>query len=187
MPNLRRISDGKGDSGSRVDAIEWNENGTFKSVKGHIPIVGCSLMVGSVTARSYSSQDYWLTTVVTEIIDYMEFDDESKFYLFKTSNSIYELYSCNYDNLKIAREKNKQYYPESESYNEYAINIIDDLVCEKVLSKSQDEAIKILNEDGIKYRVVRKDSNHYAITADFRPERLNLEIDNDIVTQVYSG
>lgn len=180
MPNLRRISDGKGDSGSRVDAIEWNENGTFKSVKGHIPIVGCSLMVGSVTARSYSNQDYWLTTVVTEILDYIEFDDESKFYLFKTSNSIYELYDCYGDNLKIAREKNKQYYPESKSESE------NDSI-KKVLLKSQDEAIKILNEDGIKYRVVREDSNHYAITADYRPERLNLEIDNDIVTKVYNG
>lgn len=74
---------------------------------------------------------------------------------------------------------------------EYAFKMVDDwideLMCKKVLVKSQEEAIRILDENGINYRVVRGDSNHYAITDDYRPERLNLEIDNDIVTQVYSG
>lgn len=86
MATLRRLSDSKGDSGSRVEAIEWNDDGTFKQVKDNKPIVGCSLLVGSVTARSYSTQDYWLTTPVTEIIE------ETKEYVkFKTGNSEYIL------------------------------------------------------------------------------------------------
>jgi hypothetical protein len=74
------------DGGARVDAIRWNEDGTLKEIAGHEPIVGCSLLVGSVTARSYSEQDYWLTTVVTEIVEKTE-----KYVIFKTENSTYKL------------------------------------------------------------------------------------------------
>jgi hypothetical protein len=74
------------DGGSRVEAIEWNEDKTFKEVKGNKPMVGCSLLVGSVTARSYSTQDYWLTTLVTEIIE-----ETNEHIMFKTENSTYKL------------------------------------------------------------------------------------------------
>lgn len=74
------------DGGARVEAIRYNEDGTFKEIEGHEPIVGCSLLVGSVTARSYSNQDYWLTTPVTEIIK-----KTKKYVLFKTENSTYKL------------------------------------------------------------------------------------------------
>jgi hypothetical protein len=87
MPKLRRLSDGAGDSGARVEAIRWNEDGTFKEIEGHRPIVGCSLLVGSVTARSYSNQDYWLTTKVTEILE-----EREDYIRFKTGNSEYELF-----------------------------------------------------------------------------------------------
>jgi hypothetical protein len=74
------------EQGARVEAIAWNEDRTFKGVIANVPTIGCSLLVGSVTARSYSDQDYWLTTKVTEILE------ESKAgYKFKTENSIYEL------------------------------------------------------------------------------------------------
>lgn len=85
MPKLFRISDGKGDVGGMSNAIAWNGDGTFIEIVGHRPMVGYSLMVGSVTARSYQHQDYWLTTVVTEILK--ESEDYVKF---KTENSEYE-------------------------------------------------------------------------------------------------
>jgi len=85
MATLRRTSDGAGDVGARSEAIKWNEDGTFNSVVSNRPTVGCSMLVGSVTARSYSEQDYWLTTPVTEILE--ESEDYVKF---KTGNSIYE-------------------------------------------------------------------------------------------------
>lgn len=79
------------DGGACSQAIKWNEisdeNGDrhFKEVVSNRPTVGCSMLVGSVTARSYSNQDYWITTEVLEILE--ETEDIVKF---KTKNSIYE-------------------------------------------------------------------------------------------------
>jgi hypothetical protein len=98
MPTLIKIhSDGREEvkeQGQRVEAIAWNEDRTFKEVIGSVPVIGCSILVGSVTARSYSAQDYWLTTVVTEILE-EEKNEEGKYLRvkFKTENSIYELRS----------------------------------------------------------------------------------------------
>lgn len=74
------------EQGARVEAIAWKENGHFDKVVANVPTVGCSLLVGSVTARTYSDQDYWLTTKVTEILE-----ESVLGYKFKTENSIYEL------------------------------------------------------------------------------------------------
>lgn len=87
MGRLRRISDGAGDSGSNCQAIAWNEDGTFKEVVSDKPTIGCSFLVGSATARTYSHQDYWLTTVVTEILEETE-----EYVKFKTGNSVYEFF-----------------------------------------------------------------------------------------------
>jgi hypothetical protein len=85
MPSLRRITDGAGDSGARSEAIQWNEDGSFDMIVDGRPVVGCSMLVGSGTARSYSQQDYWMTTKVTEILEVTE-----DYVKFKTGNSIYE-------------------------------------------------------------------------------------------------
>ena len=96
MPTLIKIHpDGREEfkeQGARVEAIAWNEDKTFKEVVDSIPVVGCSVLVGSVTARSYSSQDYWLTTVVTEILEEIKDEDGMmELVRFKTENSVYEL------------------------------------------------------------------------------------------------
>jgi hypothetical protein len=96
MPTLIKIHpDGRQEfkeQGARVEAIAWNENRTFKEVVDSKPVVGCSLLVGSVTARSYSAQDYWLTTVVTEILEEKrDKDGHLEFVKFKTKNSEYLL------------------------------------------------------------------------------------------------
>lgn len=85
MPRLRRITDGAGDSGSCSQAISWNEDGTLKEIVSDKPTVGCSMLVGSDRARSFTRQDYWLTTVVTEILE-----ESDEYIKFKTGNSIYE-------------------------------------------------------------------------------------------------
>jgi hypothetical protein len=74
------------DGGARVEAIRWNADSTFKEIAGHKPIIGCSILVGSVTARSYSNQDYWLTTPVTKILK-----KTKKYIMFETENSTYKL------------------------------------------------------------------------------------------------
>lgn len=73
------------DGGARVEAIKYYGDGKYEVV-GNKPIIGCSLLVGSVTARSYSRQDYWLTTAVTEIIE-----ENDSYILFRTGNSTYKL------------------------------------------------------------------------------------------------
>jgi len=85
MAILRRIRDDKGDQGSRSEAIAWNDDGSFKEVVSNRPTIGCSMLVGSVTARSYSSKDFWLTTPVTEILE-----EREDYVRFKTGNSEYE-------------------------------------------------------------------------------------------------
>lgn len=72
------------EGGARVDAIKYDGKST--KVVGHYPMVGCSLLVGSVTARSYSSRDYWLTTEISEILE-----DTEDYVKFRTKNSIYKL------------------------------------------------------------------------------------------------
>lgn len=101
---LRRLSDKKGDSGQLSEAIQWNPNGTYSSTISDRPVIGCSMLVGSVYARSYSTQDFWLTTPIIEIIK--EIKDENFDYVrFKTENSEYEWWINDYpdnldDNLK---------------------------------------------------------------------------------------
>lgn len=76
------------DGGARVEAIKYDSSTRiFECIAGYEPIVGCSLLVGSVTARTYSNQDYWLTTEITEIIK-----KTKKYWTFKTKNSTYKLY-----------------------------------------------------------------------------------------------
>ena len=91
MASLFRLKDGKGDQGSNVEAIRINPKSgkvEFKQVKK--PIVGWALRVGSVSARSYSSQDWWMTTPIIEILEENK-DEHGHYVKFLTrSNSIYE-------------------------------------------------------------------------------------------------
>jgi hypothetical protein len=80
------------EQGQRIESIQWKEDGTFDKVVGSLPTVGCSMLVGSITARTYSNQDYWLTTKVTEILEERKTDDGLYEYVrFRTENSEYEI------------------------------------------------------------------------------------------------
>lgn len=83
MPTLRRVSDGAGDAGARSEIILY-EGGKLKERKQGRPTVGWCILVGSVTARTYANQDYWLTTPVTEILE-----DTGDMVRFRTQNSEY--------------------------------------------------------------------------------------------------
>jgi len=85
MYSLSRVGDLRGDSGGMSQAIKWKEDGTVDEIVSDRPTLGCSMRVGSITARSYSDQDWWLTTEVTEILI-----DEVDYVKFKTGNSLYE-------------------------------------------------------------------------------------------------
>jgi hypothetical protein len=84
--SLRRVRDGMGDSGHMLRALDpktaeqVGENGDIA--------IGCAVQCGSIYARSYQHQDWWLTTPITEIL---EISDDKDYVKFKTGNSLYEL------------------------------------------------------------------------------------------------
>lgn len=76
--SLRRVSDGEGSEGRRSHSIQWHEDDTYKDTISDRPTVGCSMMV------AWGIGDYWLTTLVTEILE-----DTPDMVRFKTKNSEY--------------------------------------------------------------------------------------------------
>jgi hypothetical protein len=77
--SLHRESDGAGDTGPMSLALKDTE-----IIYDARPTVGYHMRVGSSYARTYSSQDYWTTTPVIEIIE----DTPNRVY-FRTRNSVY--------------------------------------------------------------------------------------------------
>ena len=63
---LLRSDGGAGDSGGMLVSIDPT-TGDRIGDNGEV-VVGCRIQCGSVTARSFSGQDWWLTSVVEEII-----------------------------------------------------------------------------------------------------------------------
>ena len=96
MPySLRRTRDGAGDSGPMSDAVTpiWDDNGKLvdKIIEHRArPKVGAAMVVGAPYARSYSAQDYWQTTPITDILEERTEDDGAEYVRFKTGNSEYE-------------------------------------------------------------------------------------------------
>jgi len=81
MATLVRERDGEGHYGSMVESFDPK---TGKCV-GNVPMVGCALRVGTATAGTYSTRDWWLTTPITEIVS-----EDDKVIIFKTKNSTYK-------------------------------------------------------------------------------------------------
>jgi hypothetical protein len=80
MAKLIRDRDGEGFCGSRVDAIDPISG----KVVGHEPMIGFKLLVGSITAGTFSDRDWWCTTKIEEIVTANE-----KEIKFRTKNSLY--------------------------------------------------------------------------------------------------
>lgn len=86
MPNLRRTRDGAGDSGGMSEIVRINpETDELEILHNEKPRIGWAIKVGSNFARSYSGQDWWMTTPVTEILE-----EKDNYIKFKTGNSEYE-------------------------------------------------------------------------------------------------
>ena len=63
-------------------------------------------------------------------------------------------------------------------------------VAEEVIGMSEEEAIQTIegiSSEQLTARVVRRDGESYAITEDYSLSRINLEIDNGIVTKTSIG
>jgi hypothetical protein len=80
--------DGAGDSGPMCEILDSE---SYKPIEGErYPRIGCGVRVGSYTSRSYSSQDWWATTPVTEILEEAVDSDGYRSMKFKTRNSVYQ-------------------------------------------------------------------------------------------------
>ena len=99
MPySLRRTRDGAGDSGPMSDAFfPVYDQDTAKVVEvttehNSEPKIGASLRVGSPYGRTYAAQDWWQTTLITEILEERTDPEDPNFLYvrFKTGNSEYE-------------------------------------------------------------------------------------------------
>ena len=85
--SLSRIQpdDRSGDSGPLLISISFPDckrSGEMGEIK-----VGCCIECGSINARSYAAQDFWITTPVTKIISVNEDLTEV---IFETKNSTYK-------------------------------------------------------------------------------------------------
>jgi len=98
MPSsLKRTSDGMGDSGSMSMALWLSDiaEGVEQRSTQHEarPRVGVAMRVGSRASRSFSAQDWWQTTLITEILEesseQTEDGDTVEVVRFKTGNSTY--------------------------------------------------------------------------------------------------
>ena len=96
MPySLRRTRDDVGDSGQMSLAIHLNAGPGDEHVYEHgaRPKIGSIIRVGSPFPRLNSSQDWWQTSPITEILDeWTETDDDDNLIecvRFKTGNSTY--------------------------------------------------------------------------------------------------
>ncbi len=85
MYSLRRESDGAGDAGGMSLALWMGEDGQLKEEYNARPRVGVAMRVGSMFTRTYDPQDWWQTTIITEILEETE-----NYVKFRTTNSIYE-------------------------------------------------------------------------------------------------
>ncbi len=94
MPySLVRERDGAGDSGNMSLAITLNAAPGGEHLYEHAsePKVGAIMRVGSITGRSFSAQDWWQTTLITDILEERTDPEDPNFLWvrFKTGNSIY--------------------------------------------------------------------------------------------------
>lgn len=65
--------------------------------------------------------------------------------------------------------------------------ITPDLTVDDFVGLTEDEATSIVEENLLTARTVRVDDEFFPVTEDFRPERLNFEVDDGIITSVGLG
>jgi len=63
----------------------------------------------------------------------------------------------------------------------------DKELLESLIGKTKEDAETLCNENKFKMRVIREDSINYIITMDLRFDRINIRIDNGIVTSCDVG
>lgn len=89
--SMYRTRDRAGDSGNMSMAFTPKPEGGYPTTEDNArPRVGSAMRVGSMFARSFTAQDWWQTTLITEILEDRVEEDGSEYVRFKTGNSEYE-------------------------------------------------------------------------------------------------
>jgi hypothetical protein len=63
----------------------------------------------------------------------------------------------------------------------------NDILLESIIGKSLQEGIKLAKSNGFLIRVTREDDERFFVTQELRPDRINLEIDNEKITSARIG
>lgn len=85
--SLIRERDGVGDSGPMCLILDFS---SYTPIEGETyPRVGFGVRVGSYYARTFSGQDWWQTTPITEILEESVDTEGYRTVKFKTRNSVY--------------------------------------------------------------------------------------------------
>lgn len=89
--SMYRTRDRAGDSGPMSMAIVPKPEGGYPITEDNArPRVGVAMRVGSIYARMFVAQDWWQTTLITEILEDRIEEDGSEYVRFRTGNSEYE-------------------------------------------------------------------------------------------------
>ena len=85
--SLVREGDLRGDSGPMCQILDGESYQPIDDEK--YPRVGCGVRVGSYYARTYSMQDWWQTSPITEILEEGVEENGKRRVRFATKNSTY--------------------------------------------------------------------------------------------------
>ena len=57
-----------------------------------------------------------------------------------------------------------------------------EIICDSLIGKTEELATKLANSSGYALRVTREDKERFIVTMDHRFDRINVELDNGLVT-----
>lgn len=135
-------------------------------------------------------------------IDDVIFDSDMLKFIPKTDNGSYttnpsfEAVKKGNSVLKILKDNNITVnIVISEQDNGYSNELIDlnsgvkesQAIIAKIIDKNKDEAIRIIEDADINFRIVSEDGLYYQLTMDYSPSRINLEIIADKVVNASLG
>lgn len=67
------------------------------------------------------------------------------------------------------------------------MRIFDNKICDLIVGETYSYVKEMCEKDNITLRLLREDDKNYIMTMDFRFDRINVEVDNGVVTKCDVG